>query len=83
MQYLAGLIFIIASLFSNVALADDAEGKITRINTDEETLTLDDGNIYKLPGEFDYSVINPGMKVFILYDVADKTRFVTDIQEAP
>lgn len=83
MHYLVGLILVIASLFSTVAMADDAEGKITSINKDNETLTLDDGQTYKLPGEFDYSAINQGMKVIIIYDVADNTRFVTDIQEAP
>jgi hypothetical protein len=83
MQYVVGLIFIIASLFSTVAMADDVEGKITGINKDNETITLDDGKTYQLPGEFDYSVISKGMKVIILYDEADNTRFITDIQEAP
>ena len=83
MQYIVGLIFITASLFSTVAMADDVEGKITGINQDKETITLDDGKTYKLPGEFDYSAISKGMKVIILYDEADNTRFITDIQEAP
>jgi len=83
MQYLVGLILILASLFSTVAMADDAEGKITSINKDSETLSLDDGKTYKLPGEFDYSAINKGMKVLIIYDMVDNTRFITDIQEAP
>jgi len=77
MHYLVGLILIVASLFSTVAMADDAEGKITGINKDSETITLDDGQTYKLPGEFDY------MKVLIIYDMVDSTRFITDIQEAP
>lgn len=83
MPYLAGLIMILASLFSNVAMADDVEGTITKVDTEEETITLDDGSVYKLPGEFDYSAINPGMEVIILFDVAENTRFITDIQEAP
>ena len=84
MHYLVGLILVIASLFSTVAMADDdAEGKITAINKDSETITLDDGETYKLPGEFDISAINKGMKVLIIYDMVDNTRFITDIQEAP
>lgn len=83
MPYLVGLLFIIASLFSSVAMADDAEGKITSINQESDTITLDDGKTYKLPGEFDYAAINKGMKVLIIYDLVDKTRFITDIQEAP
>ncbi|HBQ32348.1 MAG TPA: hypothetical protein DD739_06465, partial [Ochrobactrum anthropi] len=27
--------------------------------------------------------INKGMKVLIIYDMVDSTRFITDIQEAP
>ncbi|AAL52688.1 MULTISPECIES: DUF1344 domain-containing protein [Brucella] len=83
MHYLIGLILIIAALFSTVAMAEDAEGKITDINKDSETITLDDGETYKLPGEFDIGAINPGMKVLIIYDIVDHTRFITDIQEAP
>ena len=83
MHYLVGLILVVASLFSTVAMADDTEGKITGINRDSETITLDDGETYKLPGEFDYSALNKGMKVIIIYDMVDSTRFITDIQEAP
>ncbi len=83
MHYLVGLIFIIASMFSSVAMADDAEGRITSINEDSDTITLDDGKKYRLPGEFDYSAIEKGMSVLIIYDLVDNVRFVTDIQEAP
>lgn len=83
MQYLVGFLFILMSMFSSVAMAEDTEGKITAIDREEETISLDDGNSYKLPGEFDYSALNEGMKVIVLYEVAENTRFVTDIQEAP
>jgi len=32
MQYVVGLIFIIASLFSTVAMADDVEGKTKKLS---------------------------------------------------
>ncbi len=83
MQYLVGFLFILMSMFSSVAMAEDTEGKITAIDREEETISLDDGNSYKLPGEFDYSALNEGMKVIVLYEVAENTRFVTDIKEAP
>ena len=83
MHYLIGLIFVIASAFSTIAVADDAEGKIVSINQEQETLTLDDGKTYQLAGEFDYSSLKSGMKVLIIYDVANDTRYVTDIQEMP
>jgi len=82
MRILITLLFVLGSLFSTVALADDAEGKITKIDEDNDTITLDDGKVYKLPGEFDYSAINEGMKVMISYDVVDQDRFITNIEEA-
>lgn len=83
MHYLVGFLFIVLSMFSTVAMAEDAEGKITSIDQDGETISLDDGQDYKLPGEFDYTALNEGMKVIVLYEVAENTRFITDIQEAP
>lgn len=83
MQYLVGILLIVASLFSTIAMADDVEGKITGISKEHETITLDDGKTYKLSGEFDYSAITKGMKVIIIYDIVDNQRFVTDLQEAP
>ncbi|MBN9044440.1 MAG: DUF1344 domain-containing protein [Rhizobiales bacterium] len=82
MHYLVGLILIVASLFSTVALADDAEGNISGIDRDNDTITLDDGNIYKLPQTFDHSVLAHGMKVSLIYDLVNNTRVVTDIQRA-
>lgn len=42
---------------------------------------FDDGKVYKLPGEFDLSVIEEGMKVTLMFDVVNKERFITDIEE--
>jgi hypothetical protein len=82
MRILITLFFILATLFSTVVMADDVEGKITRIDEENDTITLDDGETYKLPGEFDYSAINKDMKVAISFDVVDKDKFITDIEEA-
>ncbi|PRD45976.1 hypothetical protein C5748_00600 [Phyllobacterium phragmitis] len=82
MRILITVLFVLASLFSSVAMADDAEGEITSIDEDNNTISLDDGKVYKLPGEFDHSAINEGMKVSISFDVVDQDRFITDIEEA-
>ena len=47
-----------------------------------QSLKLDDGNTYKLPGEFDYTVIAPDMKVTVIYDVNGEEKLVTDIEQA-
>lgn len=82
MRILITLFFVIATLFSSVAMGDDAQGKIKSIDEDNNTITLEDGKIYKLPGEFDYSAISEGMKVAVSFDVVDKELFITDIEEA-
>jgi uncharacterized protein (AIM24 family) len=82
MQILIAVLFVFVSLFSTIAMADDVQGKITRIDEDNNTITLEDGKVYKLPGEFDYSAISEGMKVAVSFDVVDQDRFITDIEEA-
>ena len=46
---------IVASigLFSSGAFAADDEGKIAKVDPEGLTITLDNGNTYKLSGEFD------------------------------
>ena len=75
---------IAAMLFAlpDVALADDIEGEIASIDEASQSLTLKDKSVYKLPGEFDYSVIEKGMKVTIVYDVSGDDKLVTDIELA-
>lgn len=82
MRILAILTVLLAPLLAGTALADDAEGKITKINEDTETITLDNGKDYRLPGEFDYSAIEKGMKVIVTYDLVDNVRYISNIDEA-
>ena len=66
----------------HVAQADEAEGTIVSVDEGTQSLKLDDGNTYKLPGEFDYTVIAPDMKVTVIYDVNGEEKLVTDIEQA-
>jgi hypothetical protein len=66
----------------NTSLADEIEGKIAAIDENNQTLKLEDGSVYKLPGEFDYSVIEKDMQVTIIYDVSGEEKTVTDIELA-
>jgi hypothetical protein len=81
MRFIVAAFMFAASLLPVGALADDAQGTITKIDEDNFTITLDDGKVYKLPGEFDLSVIEQGMKVSLMFDVVNKERFITDIEE--
>ena len=79
------LAFLIASMIfalPHTALADEATGKIVSIDEGAQSLKLDDGNVYKLPGEFDYSVITKDMKVLVVYDLSGKDKIVTDIEKS-
>ncbi len=82
MKKLAFLIAALLFALPHTAMADDATGKIVSIDEGDQSLKLDDGNVYKLPGEFDYSVITPDMKVMIVYDVSGEDKMVTDIEKA-
>jgi len=66
-------------MLSSVAYADDVEGSIQQINQQEGTLQLSDGNVYKLPAEFDYSAVSEGLDVVVTYDVDGETRRVSNV----
>lgn len=75
---IAGLIFALP----HTAQADEATGKIVSIDEDNQSLKLDNGSVYKLPGEFDYTVISKDMKVLLIFDLNGKDRLITDIEKA-
>ncbi|WP_127519611.1 DUF1344 domain-containing protein [Mesorhizobium sp. Z1-4] len=61
------------------ALAGNTEGEIKQLNTDEMTITLDDGKTYKLPAEMDMSVLSEGVVVAIAYDAREGVNQITDM----
>lgn len=66
--------------FSVSALAAEAEGKIATVDPDAMTITLQDGNTYKLPPEMDMSGLSDGVDVVIAYRVDEKgERQITDM----
>jgi hypothetical protein len=69
-----------AFLMTTAALAAEAEGKIKAIDQDNQTITLDDGKSYKLPGEFDMDSIKAGMEVLLAYDEIEGQNLITDMQ---
>ena len=82
MRIVFAVFFAVATLFSTISFADNAEGTITAINEEAETITLDDGETYKLPGEFDIGALAKGEKVILSYDIVDNDRFITFIESA-
>ncbi|MGH6760439.1 MAG: DUF1344 domain-containing protein [Phyllobacterium sp.] len=82
MRIVFAVFFAVVTLFSTFSFAEDAEGTITAINEEAETITLDDGKTYKLPGEFDIGALAKGEKVMVSYDIVDTDRFITFIESA-
>jgi hypothetical protein len=74
---LAALALLIAS--TSLSLAASDEGTIASIDREAMTITLQNGNTYKLPGEFDLDAISEGMDVLVAYDTVDGERTITDM----
>lgn len=67
-------------VMSSAAFAAEAEGLIKSIDKDNSTITLDDGNKYKLPGEFDVESLKEGMDILLAYDEVGGERLITDME---
>lgn len=72
--------FLVSIFMGGQAFAGDADGKITAIDHDARTIVLEDGNTYKLPGEFDPEVIEEGMEVLIAFDTINGENLITDME---
>ena len=78
MRKLAAALALCAFAFP--ALAADVEGKITKIDQENLTITLENGQTYKLPTEMDVSVIEQGMDVVVAYrEVDNGVKQITDM----
>jgi Cu/Ag efflux protein CusF len=62
------------------AYAADTDGEIKSIDRENQTITLANGEKFKLPGEFDLSALEEGMDVVIAYDEVDGEKLITDMQ---
>ncbi|MGE0279742.1 MAG: DUF1344 domain-containing protein [Rhizobiaceae bacterium] len=67
-------------LISDAAFAAEAEGKVKKLDPEAQTITLDDGKSYKLPGEFDIATLHEGMDILLAYDKVNGENLITDMQ---
>ena len=65
---------------SLAALAAEASGTITSIDLASATVTLDDGNTYKLPADLDVASLQIGAKVKITFDEVDGEMNATMVE---
>lgn len=69
-----------ALLAATAAFADQAEGRITSLDTEQMIVVLDDGETYHLPPEMDASELAVGVEVLIAYDAGpDGVNQITDM----
>lgn len=67
------------ALFSSGAHAAEDDGTIATIDIEALTITLDNGNTYRLPGEFNTEALVEGTEVTVAYDTVEGVRQITDI----
>ena len=67
------------ALSAGAAMAADDEGTVQRVDREKLTLTLDNGNTYKLSGEFDIESLKEGVDVVLAYDTIGGEKLVTDL----
>ena len=66
-------------LMSATAFADQAEGTIKSVDEEKLTITLENGETYKLPGEVDMAGIEPGIDIVIAFDTINGVKQITDM----
>ena len=66
-------------LITSSAFAANAEGTIKKIGKSTLTLTLDDGEKFKLSEEFNFEDYSEGMSVMIQYDEIKGDKIVLQI----
>jgi hypothetical protein len=75
---IAALVALLIGIGSVFASSSD-EGRITAIDAEAMVITLDNGNTYKLPGEFNMEAISVGTEVLIAYEQVEGRRQITDM----
>jgi hypothetical protein len=76
-RHMAAAALLLAT--TSFAYAANDEGRIASIDREAMIITLENGNSYKLPGEFDMEAIAEGMEVLVAYDTVDGERTITDM----
>jgi hypothetical protein len=65
---------------AGTAAAADDEGRIASIDRESLTITLENGNSYKLPAEVEVEALSEGMEILLAYDMIAGEKMVTDME---
>ncbi len=81
--------FVIAALMATAGLlsplsaeaeSGDVEAVITKVDTEHLSLSLDDGQSYQAPEEFNFEGLKAGVKVVVFYTEVDGKRVIDDLE---
>ena len=81
MRFFVATLLATASLLAPVAgfaESADVEAVIKKVDTKNYSITLDDGKNYQVPEDFDFSGLQAGVKVVVVYAEVDGKRVVND-----
>jgi len=79
---ISALLAVSALLAPMVAMAQsaDATGKIADVSTADQTIKLNDGEVYVTPAEFNFEGLEKNVEVVIFYTVIDGKRMINDLE---
>lgn len=79
---ISALLAVSALLAPMVAMAQsaDATGKIADVSTADQTIKLNDGEVYVTPAEFNFEGLDKNVEVVIFYTVVDGKRMINDLE---
>lgn len=83
MRLMIAALLATANLFAPLnafAQSVDVESTISRVDVKGLSLTLADGKNYKVPEEFNFDGLQPGVKVLVFYTEVDGKRVVDDLE---
>ncbi len=71
-----------AALLASVSLAsaDETAGRITQVNAEEQTITLDNGMTFSLSDDVNLNALAPGQEVKVTYERQDSENIATDVE---
>jgi hypothetical protein len=84
MGKLIASIAILATLaIGRIAGAAEVTGWITHLDQHADQIILDDGRMFGVSDEINFSALKNGVRVRMYYDAVDGARIVTEISPAP
>ncbi|KFB10770.1 DUF1344 domain-containing protein [Nitratireductor basaltis] len=79
MRSVFALALALATFLALPASAADTDGVVKSVDMEKMTVTLEDGQTYKLPAEMDASSIEAGSMVVIAYTEIEGSKQITDL----